>query len=236
MVFQDPMGALDPLMTSARRSPSRCAARGVRGARPGDRALELLGELGVADAGRRRMRAYPHEFSGGMRQRVVLAMALAGDPTVLIADEPTTALDVRAQEQVLDRARRRLRATAGLTVAADHPRPGDRRRLRRPGRRHVRRPRGPRGRVDDVFAGPAHPYTAGLLRRVPRHGPPAGPAADDRRAPPAARRPPVGLRLPPALPARDGGLHDDGSRARADASAGGRVVVPPVHATRSVTR
>jgi oligopeptide/dipeptide ABC transporter ATP-binding protein len=166
MVFQNPMGALDPLLSVGAQvaAPLRLAGQSRRSAR--DRARALLCELGVPDAARR-MRAYPHEFSGGMRQRVVLAMALAGDPAVLLADEPTTALDVRAQEQVLATldqvARERdlsvLFITHDLASVAGF---ADRVAVMYAGRVVHTDP------VDAVFADPAHPYTRGLLRALPR--------------------------------------------------------------------
>lgn len=166
MVFQNPMGALDPLMTVGAQvaEPLRRAGNTRRGADA--RAQAMLSELGVPDAARR-MRAYPHEFSGGMRQRVVLAMALAGDPSILLADEPTTALDVRAQEQVLtvldQVARERhlsvLFITHDLATVAGF---ADRVVVMYAGRVvHS-------DAVDAVFAEPAHPYTRGLLQALPR--------------------------------------------------------------------
>jgi oligopeptide/dipeptide ABC transporter ATP-binding protein len=170
MVFQDPMGALDPLMTVGDQvvEPLRQAGAG-RGAGRGAAQLaaqRLLFELGVPDAARR-MRAYPHEFSGGMRQRVVLAMALAGEPAVLLADEPTTALDVRTQEQVLttlDQVTRErklsvLLITHDLATVAGF---ADRVVVMYAGRVVHADP------VDAVFAAPAHPYTQGLLDALPR--------------------------------------------------------------------
>jgi peptide/nickel transport system ATP-binding protein/oligopeptide transport system ATP-binding protein len=145
MVFQDPMSFLDPLMTIGDQVAETLRIRGVGRAEARRRALSVLDELGV-DKAAERLDSYPHEFSGGMRQRVVLAMALVGEPRLLIADEPTTALDVRVQDQVLDLlddvcARRGL---AVLFITHDL------------------------GVVAGFAERPAHPYTAGLIRAVPR--------------------------------------------------------------------
>ena len=102
LVYQDPMAALNPVRTigAQLREPLRLHLRLSRKAAD-DRAVELLERVGIDDA-RSKLRAYPHEFSGGMRQRVVIAMAISCNPTLLIADEPTTALDVSVQAQVLE--------------------------------------------------------------------------------------------------------------------------------------
>ena len=126
MIFQDPMTSLNPLHRVGRqiaetvRLHSQENGRGVGRREAARRAVELLDEVGIADA-ERAARAYPHEFSGGMRQRVMIAIALACSPRVLIADEPTTALDVTIQAQILGLLRELCarRGTAVLLVTHD---------------------------------------------------------------------------------------------------------------------
>ncbi len=166
MVFQDPMSFLNPLMTIGEQVAETLRIRGVGKAEARKRALSVLDELGV-DRAAERIDAYPHEFSGGMRQRVVLAMALVGEPRLLIADEPTTALDVRVQDQVLDlldevstrRGLAVLLITHDLGVVAGF---ADRVMVMYSGRIVED------GEVGDVFARPRHPYTQGLIKAVPR--------------------------------------------------------------------
>ena len=190
MVFQNPMASLDPLMTVGAQVAEVLRAQGVSRTAARNRAIELLGELGIANASRR-VRAYPHEFSGGMRQRVVLAMALAADPDVLIADEPTTALDVRAQEQVLDllgdvtrdRGLTVLLITHDLSVVAGF---ADRVVVMYAGRLVHEDP------IDDTFArtgAPVHPRPA---RRDPARW--TGSRAGCRRSRAPSRRPVAGRR------------------------------------------
>jgi oligopeptide/dipeptide ABC transporter ATP-binding protein len=166
MVFQDPLGALNPLMTIGRQVIEPLLVRGEPRRAAWQRAINMLQDLGVPDA-RLRVKAYPHEFSGGMRQRVVMAMALIAEPEFLIADEPTTALDVRVQAQVLRRltevTRERglgvLLITHDIGIVAGF---ADSVAVMYAGRIIET------GKVDEVLATPAHPYTRGLLGTVPR--------------------------------------------------------------------
>jgi oligopeptide/dipeptide ABC transporter ATP-binding protein len=166
MVFQDPMSSLDPLRTIGQHLDGPLRNRGLPRRAARTEAAALLGELGVPDP-ERRLRSYPHEFSGGMRQRVVIALALAGQPDLLIADEPTTALDVRIQEQVLnllaDVADRRglgvLLITHDVGIVASF---ADEVAVMYAGRIVEQ------ASVHEFFASPVHPYTRALLRAVPR--------------------------------------------------------------------
>jgi peptide/nickel transport system ATP-binding protein len=166
MIFQDPLSSLHPLYRVGKqlaeavrthRDVSREAARA--------RAVELLGLVGIPDPGRR-VDQYPHEFSGGMRQRVMIAMALANEPKLLIADEPTTALDVTVQAQILalmERLQRELGMaiviiTHDLGVVAEM---ADDIAVMYAGRIVETAP------ATQVFSAPEHPYTWGLLRSIP---------------------------------------------------------------------
>jgi oligopeptide/dipeptide ABC transporter ATP-binding protein len=176
MVFQDPMTSLNPVLTVGHQIAGVLRAHdrrlGKRAAH--DRAVELL-ELVAISQPERRVRAYPHELSGGMRQRVMIAMAVANGPEVLIADEPTTALDVTVQAQILelvDRLRREqhlalILITHDLGVVAGA---AERVAIMYAGRVVEQ------GGLDAVFATPSHPYTRGLLACLPR--------LDRRQAPP----------------------------------------------------
>jgi len=165
-VFQDPMTSLNPVFTIGYQlvKPIRAHLRVSRAAARA-RAAELLSLVGIPDA-ERRLDAYPHQFSGGMRQRVMIAMALSCDPKVLIADEPTTALDVTIQAQILEIIRD-LRHKLGMGIIWITHDLGlvagiaDRVMVMYAGQvvEH--------GRVDDLFANPLHPYTRALLATVP---------------------------------------------------------------------
>jgi oligopeptide/dipeptide ABC transporter ATP-binding protein len=169
MIFQDPLSALNPVhrvgdqiveMIQSHQDVSKKAAAA--------RAVDLLGTVGIPQP-RERAHQYPHEFSGGMRQRVMIAMAIANDPDVLIADEPTTALDVTVQAQILemiDKIRSEMRMavvmiTHDLGVIA---RIADRVQVMYAGRVVERTD------VEALYTRPTHPYTEGLLRSIPLLG------------------------------------------------------------------
>jgi oligopeptide/dipeptide ABC transporter ATP-binding protein len=167
MVFQEPMTSLNPVLSVGRQLTEGLEIHlGADPARARARAEELLQMVGIPDAPRR-LRQYPHQFSGGMRQRMMIAMALACEPALVLADEPTTALDVTIQAQILELMKslsRRLGVamliiTHNLGVVARY---ADRVNVMYAGRIVEQ------GTARDVYGRPRHPYTLGLLRSVPR--------------------------------------------------------------------
>ncbi|WP_324778674.1 ABC transporter ATP-binding protein [Thiobacillus sedimenti] len=169
MIFQEPMLALNPVVKVGAQIGEALALHRRVGGRAGrDAARELLDAVGVPDAARR-LDAYPFELSGGLRQRIMIAMALAGEPELLIADEPTTALDVTIQAQVLDLLRRlrverrmgMLLITHDLGVVAEN---ADRVGVMYAGELVEE------GRRDDYFSAPQHPYSRMLFEALPRPG------------------------------------------------------------------
>ena len=166
MIFQDPISSLSPVHRIGNQIVEQIRAHeDISRAAAMDRAVELMERVGIPRA-RDRARAYPHEFSGGMRQRVMIAMALSLSPSVLIADEPTTALDVTIQAQILEEVKRLrggdsgvLFVTHDLGVVADI---ADRVIVMYGGRVVEQ------GTLDEIFYDPQHPYTWGLLGSITR--------------------------------------------------------------------
>ena len=190
MIFQDPLSSLHPFykvgaqLTEAIRAHQKVSASAAR-----DRAVELLGLVKIPDP-QRRVDQYPHEFSGGMRQRVMIAMALSNDPKLLIADEPTTALDVTVQAQImalLSELQQRLGMaiiliTHDLGVVAEI---ADIIAVMYAGRIVEHAP------AEQIFSAPQHPYTWGLLKSIPRLDTPR-----EEELVPISGRPPSLIRRP----------------------------------------
>jgi oligopeptide/dipeptide ABC transporter ATP-binding protein len=199
MIFQDPMTSLNPVHTIGRQLVEAVMLhKDVTKAEARARALELLKEVGIPRADRR-IDDYPHQFSGGMRQRVMIAMALINNPDLLIADEPTTALDVTTQAQILalmeklqaDYGSAIIMITHDLGVVAEiaddvvvmyaaeiveH------------------------GTVDEIFTSPQHPYTWGLLGSLPRLDADVERLVQIEGQPPSLLNPPAGCRFHPRCP------------------------------------
>jgi oligopeptide/dipeptide ABC transporter ATP-binding protein len=200
MVFQDPISALNPVYRVGRQIVEQIRAhRSVSRAEAMDEAVTLMERVGIPHA-RERLRSYPHEFSGGMRQRVMIAMALSCSPALLIADEPTTALDVTIQAQILQELRD-LREQTGagiilithdLGVVADI---ADRVIVMYAGRVVEQ------GTLDEIFYDPQHPYTWGLLGSITRIDSQQGERlAAIPGTPPSLLRPPQGCHFRPRCP------------------------------------
>jgi oligopeptide transport system ATP-binding protein len=167
MIFQDPISSLNPVLTIGHQILEMLERHlGLAGRAGRTRAVELLSLVGIPDP-RNRLEDYPHQFSGGMCQRVMIAMALSCEPKLLIADEPTTALDVTIQAQILDLMARLRRELDMAILLITH----DMGVLAGVADRIVVMYAGyavESGTVDDVFHSPRHPYTLGLLRCLPR--------------------------------------------------------------------
>jgi len=169
MIFQEPMTSLTPLLTIGWQIGETLRRhKGVSAAAARERVVELLNDVRIPEP-ERRIHQYPHHLSGGMRQRVMIAMALACRPRLLIADEPTTALDVTIQAQILELIRdlKERMGTAVLLITHDLgvvAETASRVIVMYAGRKVEE------ARVEDLFAQPAHPYTVGLLGSIPRLG------------------------------------------------------------------
>jgi oligopeptide/dipeptide ABC transporter ATP-binding protein len=191
MIFQEPMTSLNPVLSVGRQltegleihlAMTPTAAR--------NRAIELLAMVGIPDAARR-LTQYPHQFSGGMRQRMMIAMALACEPALILADEPTTALDVTIQAQILELMKTLARQLGVAMLIITHnlgvvARYADRVNVMYAGKIIER------ASARELYARPRHPYTEGLLKSVPRLDEPRR-----RRLAPIEGQPPDLTRLPP---------------------------------------
>jgi peptide/nickel transport system permease protein len=199
LIFQDPMSSLDPAFTVGDQVAEAVRThRRVSRAEARRRAVDLLDQVGIPDPGRR-VRAYPHEFSGGMAQRVMIAVALAGDPDLLVADEPTTSLDVTVQTEILDLLRS-LQASRGMSilfvthdlgVVADLC---DRVLIMYAGQIVEA------ATAIDLFHRPHHPYTAALLASVLRNEPRSGRLEAIAGSVPPPHAWPAGCRFAPRCP------------------------------------
>ncbi|WP_029002676.1 ABC transporter ATP-binding protein [Azorhizobium doebereinerae] len=169
MIFQEPMTSLNPVLTVGRQIGETLRLhQGLDAKAAEDKAVEMLTLVGIP-APARRVREYPHQLSGGMRQRVMIAIALACNPKLLIADEPTTALDVTIQAQILDLMRDLKQRVGAAIVLITHDlgvvaEVAERVMVMYAGRKVEEAP------VRELFANPRHPYTQGLLGAVPKLG------------------------------------------------------------------
>jgi oligopeptide/dipeptide ABC transporter ATP-binding protein len=204
MVFQEPMTSLNPVLSVGRQLTEGPEIHlGLSAGAARDRAVELLAMVGIPD-GESRLRQYPHQFSGGMRQRLMIAIALACSPILLLADEPTTALDVTIQAQILELLRDLTRRLGVALLLITHDlglvaRYADRVNVMYAGRIVER------ARARQLYARPRHPYTVGLLRSVPRLD---APRREQLEAiggqPPDLARLPLGCAFEPRCAARVG--------------------------------
>ena len=196
MIFQEPMTALNPVLPIGLQIEETLAAHGLRQARVRrSRAIDLLQQVGIP-APEGRLASFPHEFSGGMRQRAMIAIALAASPSLLLADEPTTALDVTIQDQILKLLKRltgelgmaMILVTHDLGVVAETC---DRVSVMYAGRIAESAP------VEALFAAPRHAYTQALLRSAPHGGAPRTPLNPIKGQPPQLDAPIPGCAFAP---------------------------------------
>jgi oligopeptide transport system ATP-binding protein len=191
MIFQEPMTSLNPSLTIGLQiSEPINLHKGLSWSRAYDKAKELLDRVRMPDA-RSRLETHPHQFSGGMRQRIMIAMALACQPKLIIADEPTTALDVTVQAQILELLKELTRETGSALMLITHDlgvvaRYADRVCVMYGGKVIET------ASAADLYAKPMHPYTRGLMHSIPRLDEPAG-----RRLVPIKGQPPNLAQLPP---------------------------------------
>ncbi|MBM3504419.1 MAG: ABC transporter ATP-binding protein [Alphaproteobacteria bacterium] len=196
MIFQEPMTALNPVLTVGRQLTEAMERhRGLTPRQATARAGDLLKMVEIPDAAAR-LRAFPHQFSGGMRQRVMIAMALSCEPRLVIADEPTTALDVTTQAEILDLVRRLCRDTGTAMILITHDlgvvaRYASRVNVMYAGRLVEQGP------AEALYGRPLHPYTRGLLASVPRVDRPLAKLQPIKGTPPDPAKLPPGCAFAP---------------------------------------
>ncbi|WP_308797660.1 ABC transporter ATP-binding protein [Agromyces silvae] len=199
MVFQDSLSALNPVFTVGYQIAELFRVRhGWNRSRAWAAAVEALEHVGIPDAARR-ARAYPHEFSGGMRQRAVIAMAIALRPRLLIADEPTTALDVTVQAQIMELLERLRQENGMAMILISHDlgvvaRYADRVSIMYAGRVVETGP------LREVYDGPKHPYTRALMQSIPSEAVPGAPLRTIPGLPPSPNALPSGCAFHPRCP------------------------------------
>jgi len=194
MIFQEPMTSLNPALTICRQMTEMLELHLKMERKTAiERSIELLEKVGIPDA-KRRIYDYPHQFSGGMRQRVMVAMAISCNPKLIIADEPTTALDATIQAQLLELINQMVQQSHTAMVLVTHnlgvvARYAQRINVMYAGRIVEA------GTVDEIWGQPRHPYTVGLLQSVPKLGSTAG-----KKLVPIQGFPPNLINLPPNCP------------------------------------
>ena len=197
MVFQEPMTSLNPVLTVERQLTETLQLHmGMNKLESQRESVNLLTRVGIPDP-EERIKQYPHQFSGGMRQRVMIAMALSCNPRLIIADEPTTALDVTIQAQILDLMKSLTTEFGVALIIITHnlgvvARYADRVNIMYAGKVIER------GNASEIYSNPRHPYTVGLLRSVPRLDLPRRAKLD-----PIEGQPPDLINLPPGCSFRD---------------------------------
>ena len=217
-IFQDPLTSLNPLYTVGRQLTETIQTHlPVSDGEARRRAIGLLEDTGIPAAAER-IDHYPHQFSGGMRQRVVIALALAAEPKLIVADEPTTALDVSIQAQIIQLLKRICKDRGAAVMLITHDmgviaETCDRVAVMYAGRIAEIGP------VHEVINQPAHPYTLGLMAAIPDITDRPRAAQPDRRRDAAPECHPARLRLQPALPARLRALHRASGPSLLDAGA-----------------
>jgi len=196
MIFQEPMSALNPVMrVGSQIAEGPMVHLGIGRAKAAERALELMRRVGIPDS-ERRFRAYPHEFSGGMRQRVMIAIALSCEPEIILCDEPTTALDVTIQDQILRLLAKLCRESGVSLVFVTHDLPVVAQVCQQLavmyGGKLVES-----GPVREVLHDPRHPYTLGLVRSAPDFDNVRESLVPIPGSPPSLVTPPAGCRFHP---------------------------------------